>query len=221
MVPGLLIAALATLVISALVSGWTDRQHGRQPGALPGLTGFLAVLLVVQAVLLILLMVTVMVLARRARDGLYGAATPTHEGTSRPYLGGNLTTLVAALGFSLGGLLTAVINFGVTRLLGTPEPSGFHFSPPPSDALAVPWPVFAFGAAPVGLLIGAIAAGIVLIIRYTSNRREFAATPGPMAPHRCRRLRRLDGRRSRRPVRDGDDSDYTRIPYAPSPRRGR
>jgi hypothetical protein len=64
---GLLIAALATLVISALVSGWTDRQHGRQAGALPGLPGFLAVLMVAQAVLLILLMATVMVLARRAR----------------------------------------------------------------------------------------------------------------------------------------------------------
>ena len=36
---GVLIAALATLVISALVSGWTDQQHDRQPGALPGLPG--------------------------------------------------------------------------------------------------------------------------------------------------------------------------------------
>jgi hypothetical protein len=56
---GVLIAALATLVISALVSGWTDQQHGRQPGALPGLPGFLAVLLVVQAALLVALAVTV------------------------------------------------------------------------------------------------------------------------------------------------------------------
>ena len=174
---GLLIAALATLVISALVSGWTDRQHDRQLGALPGLPGFLAVLLIAQAVLLILLMVTVMLLARRARDIDTNAAADTDR-TRRPYLGGNLTTLVAALGFALGGLLSAVINSGVTRLLGTPEPSGFHFTPAPVDALAVPWPVFAFGAAPVGLLIGAIAAAIVLFIRYYRNSREFGVRKG-------------------------------------------
>jgi uncharacterized membrane protein len=172
---GLLIGTLATLVISVLVSGWTDRQHGRQPGALPGLPGFLAVLLVAQAVLLILLMVTVMVLARRARAADTKADA---DRTTRPYLGGNLTTLLAALGFALGGLLTAVINFGVTRLLGTPEPSGFHFTPAPVDALAVPWPVFAFGAAPVGLLIGAIAAAIVLFLRYRRNSSEFGARKG-------------------------------------------
>jgi hypothetical protein len=180
---GLLIAALVTLVVSAVVSGWTDRQHGRQLGALPGLPGFLAVLLIAQAVLLIVLMVTVMVLARRARDaGIDTNAAPGADSgagrTSRSYLGGNLTTLVAALGFTLGGLLTAVINFGVTRLLGTPEPSGFHFTPTPADALAVPWPVFAFGAAPVGLLIGAIAAGIVLYLRYRQKSGEFGTRKG-------------------------------------------
>jgi hypothetical protein len=187
---GLLIAGIAALVISAVVSGWTDRLHDRQPGALPGLPGFLAVLLVAQAVLLILLVVTVMVLARRARDaGIDAGAAPGAGGDDgrirRPYLAGNLTTLVAALGFTLGGLLTAVINCGVIRLLGTPEPSGFHFTPAPADALAVPWPVFAFGAAPVGLLIGAIAAGGVLYLRYRKKSREFGtrkdSDPSPVA----------------------------------------
>jgi hypothetical protein len=175
---GVLSAALAALVVSALVSGWTDQQHDRQHGALPGLPGFLAVLLIVQVVLLIALALTVRALARRAREG---DANPTR----RPYLGGNLATLLAALGFSLGGLLTAVINFGVTRLLGTAEPSGFHFMPEPRDALALPWPVFAFGAAPVGLLIGAIAAGIVLYRGYRRDTREFgtrtAGAPSPVA----------------------------------------
>ncbi len=178
---GLLIATPIVLVISALVSGWTDRQHSRQLGALPGLPGFLAVLLVAQAVLLILLMVTVMVLARRARDADTDTDTDTSADagrTRRPYLGGNLTTLLAALGFVLGGMLTAVINFGVTRLLGTPEPSGFHFTPVPADALAVPWPIFAFGAAPVGLLVGAIVAAIVLFLRYRRNSGEFGAKKG-------------------------------------------
>ncbi|MGH3176565.1 MAG: hypothetical protein ACRDPF_22220, partial [Streptosporangiaceae bacterium] len=171
---GVLIAALATLVVYALVSGWTHQQRDRQPGALPGLPGFLAILLVVQAALLIALAITVRALARRARQANAG---------TRPYLGGNLATLVAALGFSLGGLLTAVINFGVTRLLGTAEPSGFHFAPAPPDALAVPWPVFAFGAAPVGLLLGAIVAGIVLLRRYRGNTREFGTgTAGASSP---------------------------------------
>ena len=115
-------------------------------------------------------------LVRRAREAGFDRAI-------RPYLGGNLATLLAALGFSLGGLLTAVINFGVTRLLGTAEPSGFHFAPPPQDALAVPWPVFAFGAAPVGLLIGAIVAGIVLYRRYRRNTREYGTpTAGASSP---------------------------------------
>jgi hypothetical protein len=204
---GLLIAALATLVISALVSGWTDRLAGRQLGALPGLPGFLAVLLVAQAVLLILLMVTVMVLARRAR-GAGTDADGNADRTRRPYLGGNLTTLVAALGFALGGLLTAVINFGVTRLLGTPEPSGFHFTPAPADALAVPWPVFAFGAAPVGLFIGAIAAGITLLVKYRRNSREFGVqkvnAPSPVAAAYAASTAGGDGQG------DGDKKAYER-----------
>src|SRR5690348_16878541 len=56
------------------------------------------------------------------------------------------------------------------RLLGTPEPSGYQFVRPPSgalsDALAVPWPTYAFGAAPLGLAGGGIVAGIVLGIRF-------------------------------------------------------
>jgi len=181
---GMLIAALAALAVSAVVSGWTDRLHDRQQGALPGLTGFLAVLLIVQAALLAVLAVRVAVMARHASQAGIDTGTSADR-VMRPYLGGNLTTLVAALGFALGGLLTAVINFGVTRLLGTAEPSGFHFTPVPADALAIPWPVFAFGAAPIGLLAGAIVAGIILYIRYRRISRVFetpgAASPSPVA----------------------------------------
>jgi hypothetical protein len=181
---GVLIAALAALVFSVVESGWTDRLHGRQQGALPGLTGFLAVLLIAQAALLVALAVSVMVMARHASQAGIDTGTSAEASADRvmrPYLGGNLTTLIAALGFSLGGLLTAVINFGVTRLLGTAEPSGFHFTPAPADALAIPWPVFAFGAAPVGLLAGAIVAGIVLYVRYRRNSRDFGK-PAPPSP---------------------------------------
>jgi hypothetical protein len=182
---GILLFALATLITSMLVRALTDQSTGRQSGALPGLTGFLGVLLAVQAVLLVVLGVTVALLAQRARRaGLYGGPSTVarQEGTDRPYLGGSLTTLLAALGFSLGGLLTAVINFGVTRLVGTSEPSGFQFVPAPSDALAVPWPVYAFGAAPVGLLIGAAVAGVILKVRYNRRRADYTKPAFSLQP---------------------------------------
>jgi hypothetical protein len=169
---GVLVAALIALVFTALLSGWTDGQPGRQAGALPGLAGFLAVLLAVQAALLITLAVTVKVLASQA-----GAA----EDGFRPYLGGGLAALIATLGFTLGGLLTAVISVGVTRLLGAPAPSGFHFDSAPPDTIAVPWPVYAFGAAPVGLLIGAVAAGILLGRIFLRRCRGFR-TPAAGRP---------------------------------------
>ena len=176
-----LLLALAALVTSARVRALADLNARRQPGALPGLTPFLGILLAVQAGLLVLLAVAVAVLARQARrNGLYGAASAdaNKEKTGRPYLRGGLTALVAALGFALGGLLTAVINFGVTRLLGTPEPSGYQFGRPLSDALAVPWPTYAFGAAPLGPAGGGIVAGILLGVRFR-HRLKAAAIPGP------------------------------------------
>ena len=175
---GVLAAGIAALVLTAVVSGATDRRRGPQAGALPGLTGFLAVLLAVQVVLLVMLTVTVVVLARRARPSGGDSEVP-------PYLGGGLTALIAVLGFVLGGLLSAVIGIGVTRLLGTPVPSGFRFAIPPSDALAVPWPVYAFAAAPVGLLLGAAIAGILVFARYRRRCAAFQARaaggPSPVA----------------------------------------
>jgi len=175
---GILAAAAATLVVTALVGGFTDRAGGPQPGALPGLAGFLAVLLAVQVALLIVLTVIVVVLAGRARAAGWYETVP-------PYLRGWLTALVALLGLWLGGLLTAVLTFGVTRILGTPVPSGFVFDTAPANALAVPWPIYAFGAAPVGLLLGAAPAAVLLWRRYRGHHREFqspaAAGPSPVA----------------------------------------
>jgi hypothetical protein len=167
---GVLAAGAAVLVATALVAGLTDRQPGPQVGALPGLTGFLVVLLAAQAALIIALTAIVIVLARQAADH--------RDDDVPPYLGGNLATLLTALGFALGGLLTAVASFGMARLLGTPVPSGFRFAIPPTDALAVPWPIYAFGAAPVGLLCGAVAAGILLFLRCRRNRGTFGTRSG-------------------------------------------
>ena len=168
---GVLAAAAAALLGAALVSGWTDHRHGPQPGALPFFTGFLAILLILQAAALIILTVIVAVLASRARAaGSYGKVAP--------YLHGWLSPLVAALGFTLGGLLTAIVNFGVTRLLGTPLPSGFRFDVTPGNVLAVPWPIYAFGAVAAGLLAGAAAAAIPLGRKYLTHCRRFE-TSGP------------------------------------------
>jgi hypothetical protein len=175
---GVLAAAIGVLVATALVTGWTDQQHGPQAGALPGLTGFLVALLAVQVFLLILLAVTVAVLARWARAASGG-------GDDRPFFGGNLASLVAVLGFWLGWLLAAVVSFGVALLLGTPVPSGFRFGARLPNALAVPWPIYAFGAAPAGLLCGVIAAGVLLFLRYRRQCREFGepvgGDPSPVA----------------------------------------
>jgi hypothetical protein len=167
----LLIASAVVLITSALVAGFAYPQQGAQPGALPGLTAFLAVLLAAQAALLIALTVAVVLLARRA------SAQPVSEGF-RPFLGGGLAALIAGLGFWLGGLLTAVIGIGVTRLLGTPVPSGFRFDVPQPSALALPWPTYAFGIAPLGWLAGAVAAGILVFLRYRRRSAGFRLPSG-------------------------------------------
>jgi hypothetical protein len=169
-----LFAGLAALVIAALVSGWTDQRHGPQAGPPPGLTGVWAALLIAQAVLLAGLAGAAIPLARRAR----AAGT---NGTVTPYLNGGLTALVAALAVILGGLLSAVINTGVTRLMGTPVPGNFRFDTGPAHPLAIPWPVYAFGAAPVGLLAGLIVAAAGLLWAARRDTRRFA-TPANGAP---------------------------------------
>ncbi len=168
---GVLAVAVAALLTAAVVGGWTDRRHGSQTGALPGLTGFLAALLAVQVALLVMLAITVVVLARCA-------PAPGGEERVPPYLGGGLTALIAVLGFSLGGLLSAVISIGVTRLLGTPVPSGFQFAIAPSDALAVPWPTYAFAGALAGMLVGGVAAAFLLFVRYRRCCAGFQARTG-------------------------------------------
>jgi hypothetical protein len=178
-----LAAAIAALLSTVVVAGCTERQHGPQAGALPGLTGFLAVLLTAQAVLLAMLAITVVVLARRART--IAGNGPAGDDDVPPYLGGNLAALVAALGVGLGGLLSAIISLGVVRLLGTPVPSGFRFGPARADALSIPWPLYAFATAPVGLLCGTVIAAIVLFRRYQRRCATFQArgenNPSPVA----------------------------------------
>jgi hypothetical protein len=203
---GVLAAALAALVTAALAGGFTDKQSGRQTGALPGLTGFLAALLAVQAALLIVLAVAVAVLARRARAASRGpAGVPGPAADVPPYLGGRLATLVALLGVVLGGLLTAVINIGVTRLLGAPVPSGFQVDIPAPDALAVPWPIYAFAAAPVGLLLGVVVAAFPLWFRYRDRCNQFGQRAGK---DRSDVAVAYEDLTAGAPTRKGDDREY-------------
>jgi hypothetical protein len=164
--------AVAALVTAALVSGWTEPSPGPQHGVLPGLTTFAGVLLAAQAALLVSLTLTVALLVRRAAPGR-DDNLPREQ---RPYLGGMLGALFAALGVLLGGLLTAVVSLGVTRLIGMPVPSGFRFATMRPDVLGVPWPIYVFAAAPLGALAGALVVAVLLGRTYRNDRRGFEAT---------------------------------------------
>jgi hypothetical protein len=167
-----LAAGVVGLVAAAVVSGWTDGKGGPRSGPLPGLTTFAGVLLTVQASLLIALVISVAFLAvRSARARGAGIASE-----NQPYLGGMLGPVLAALGLLLGGLLSAVVSLGVTRLIGMPLPGGFRFGAMRPDALAVPWPIYAFGAEPIGLLAGGVVAAILLWRGYRRHGRGFLAS---------------------------------------------
>jgi hypothetical protein len=114
---------------------------------LPGFTNICAFLLVAQVALLAVLALVGWKLARSA---------PAQDEPTQPFAGGHLAALFALLGVLLGGLLTALVTLFATRVLGTPVPSGIAFRPPPANALQIPWPIYAFAAAPLGLLAGLI-----------------------------------------------------------------
>jgi hypothetical protein len=160
----LLAAGVVAIVGAAAASGWTDESTDPQRGMFPGMSGFLLWLLIAQLALFLVFGVTVAVLARRAPDPGEGF---------KPYLGGNLATLVALLGFLLGGLLTAALNLGIAGLLGTAVPGRLVLPAAPHNSLYVPWPVYAFGAAALGMLIGALIASPVLYPRYRKNWKHF------------------------------------------------
>lgn len=127
-------------------SGWPaeDRISHR---TVPGFTNVCAFLLLAQVALLILVALTGWKLARSA---------PAQDQDTQPFAGGHLTALFALLAVLLGGVFGALATLFVTRVLGTPVPSGVAFHPPPANALQVPWPIYAFAAAPIGLVAGGL-----------------------------------------------------------------
>ena len=135
----------------------------------PGVSGFLLWLLIAQLALLLVFGLVVAVLARRA---------PAPGDGFEPYLGGHLAVLIALLAFLLGGLLSAAVNLGVAGLLGTAVPGRLVLPPAPDNSLYVPWPVYAFGAAALGVLAGALVAGPILYLRYRKNWKLFNGPAG-------------------------------------------
>jgi hypothetical protein len=165
----LLAAGGVAIVGAAAVSGWTDHSAGPQHQMFPGVSGFLLWLLVAQLALLLVFGLVVALLAHRA---------PVAGDGFRPYFGGHLAALIAVLAFLLGGLLSAAINLGVAGLLGTAVPGRLVLPPAPGNSLYVPWPLYAFGAAALGVLAGALVAGPILYLRYRKNWKRFSGRAG-------------------------------------------
>jgi hypothetical protein len=167
------VVALVSVVVAAVESAWTDRRPGPQAGVLPGLTGLFTGLLAMQAALLVGLAIAVAAAA--------GRAPSSRDQYTAPFLKGWMAAPVAGLGVTLGGLLSAVLNIGVARALGTPVPSGFQVSSVAGNSVVIAAPVYALGAASLGLLLGAVPAAIVLGRKFVVKRREYA-TPRQGAP---------------------------------------
>ncbi len=171
----LLAAAVVAIAGAAAVSGWTDHTSDPQRRMFPGTSGFLLWLLIAQLALLLAFGLLVALLAHRAPP-------PAPGDGFRPYLGGHLATLIALLAFLLGGLLSAALNLGVAGLLGTAVPGRLVLPPAPGNSLYVPWPVYAFGAAAIGALAGALMAGPILYLRYRKNWKLFNGPAGTEPP---------------------------------------
>ena len=161
----LLLAAAALVFVGGLFTGGWPTGTRTSPGTLPGFTNICAFLLIAQVLLLMALAVIVWVLVRRA---------PKQPPPSAPLAAGHLTTLLAVLAVGLGGVFGAVLDLFVTRLLGTPVPSGLRFAVPPASALQIPWPIYAFAAAPIGLLIGLLISGAWVLVTWRRNASQFA-----------------------------------------------
>ncbi len=146
-------------------SGWPaeDRISHR---TVPGFTNVCAFLLLAQVVLVAALALAGWVLARSA---------PAQDEDTRPFAGGHLSALFALLAVLLGGVFGALATLFVTRLLGTPVPSGIAFHPPPANALQVPWPVYAFAAAPIGLVAGGLIGAAWAGYTWLKHAAAFAA----------------------------------------------
>jgi hypothetical protein len=164
----LLYAGAAAFIGALFTSGW-PAENAASHVALPGFTNATAFLLGAQALLAVVLALVVWKLARSA---------PEQDARARPFCAGHLTTVLAVLAVCLGGVFSAVTALFAARVLGTPVPSGPVFSPPPANALEIPWPLYTLTAAPLGLAAGMIIAAAWMCRTWIKHASAFAAT-GP------------------------------------------
>jgi len=165
---GLLIAAVLVVVASLFVGGWRDPEKPI-PRTIVGFTAAWLALLGMQAVLLVAVWLAVWRCARGVRP-----KQPNPD--CDPFLSGHLTTVVAAIGVWAGGLLSCLLVLLVARLFGTAVPNGARATNLPAHALEVPWPLYAFAAAPIGVVIAAIITGIWLFFGWRHDVRLFTST---------------------------------------------
>jgi hypothetical protein len=167
-----LVVAICAVVASLFTSGWPD-MSGSRPVSLPGLTSFCAYLLCAQVFLLLVLFVAV--LSMVGRDS-------TQPPSTRPYAGGHLTTLFAALAICLGGVSTAVATLFALRVIGTPIPSGVHLASTTRYAIQIPWPIYIFAAAPLGLVAGMLLSSVGIVVTWRNHVRRFMTPAGGASP---------------------------------------
>lgn len=174
----LLGAGAAVLIASACTAGWPGRADTRV--GFGGFLGFCEVLLAAQAGLLLLLALVVALLRPGKPDpasGLGRGLAADRANRTAPFAAGHLTTVLAALAVTLGGVFSAVIDLLMTRVLGgSPVPGGLRLHNPPAHALPVPWPIFAFGVAPLGLIV-LLLPGLWVGFVYLRNVRHFTQYP--------------------------------------------
>lgn len=168
---GLLALSLLAFVGSLFGRGWAPRSV-ETAATIPGFTTVCAVLLAVQFALLVVVAGVVLALRRRSDDRT--------DPASAPYARGQLTTLMTALAICIGGLFLAVLTLLATRLVGTPVPNGTH-ADIPVNAIQIPWPIYAFAAAPVGAALGLVVGAVILAQRFRRDVRAFQRTTGTPA----------------------------------------
>ena len=174
----LLGAGAAVLIAAACTAGWPGRADTRV--GFGGFLGFCEVLLAAQAGLLLLLALVVALLRPGKPDPVGGLGRGlAADGANRtaPFAAGHLATVLAALAVTLGGVFSAVIDLLMTRVLGgSPVPGGLRLHNPPAHPLPVPWPIFAFGVAPLGLIV-LLLPGLWVGFVYLRNVRRFTKCP--------------------------------------------
>ena len=163
---GVLAIAGGALAASGFTGGWHDTEPA-QPRTVPGLNAVCGMLLVGQAALLMF----------RARSRGRGVRAQRTGEPERPCLGAVpwWPPDVGDRGAWLEPRWSVLDADGGVRqpAMGAPVPSGLEPRRVPPHAPEIPWPMYAFAAAPIGLLAFAIVAAGWLSVVWRARVRSF------------------------------------------------